>query len=128
MRMMIDTHVWVFYVARMHDRLSTAALSVLKKAQVLHVSAISCWEVALLVKKGRLGIINVSQWIEDALQFPRIQLLDLTSEILVRSVFLNNLHQDPADRMIVATCDLESLPLVTADKKIIAWGEIETIW
>lgn len=128
MRVMIDTHVWVFYVAKMNEQLSAPALSSLKKASVLCVSAISCWEVALLVKKGRLGIDNSSQWIQDALQFPRVQLLTLTPEILVRSVFLNGLHQDPADRMIVATCEVESIPLVTADKRIRAWGEIKTIW
>ena len=127
MRVMIDTHVWVFHVARMNDQLSASALSVLKKARVLCVSPISCWEIALLVKKGRLGIDNVSQWIQDALQFPRIQLINLTPEILVHSVFFNKLHQDPADRMLVATCEVESLPLVTADKRIRNWGELETI-
>lgn len=55
MKVMIDTHVWVFYVASMNDQLSRSALSTLKKAGVLCVSAISCWEIALLVKKGRLG-------------------------------------------------------------------------
>lgn len=128
MRVMIDTHVWVFHVAGMTDRLSASALSALKKAPVLCVSTISCWEIALLVKKKRLGIDNVSQWIQDALQFPRIQLIDLTPEILVHSVFLNKLHQDPADRMIVASCEAESIPLVTADKRIRDWGELETIW
>jgi PIN domain nuclease of toxin-antitoxin system len=58
----------------MHDRLlSMPALTTLKKAETLYVSAISCWEVALPVKKGRLGIENVTQWIQDALQFPRIR-------------------------------------------------------
>ncbi|MFQ5675368.1 MAG: type II toxin-antitoxin system VapC family toxin [bacterium] len=128
MKLMIDTHIWVYYVAGMNDQLSQASVKALKKANILCVSAISCWEVALLVKRGRLGIDNVSQWIYDALQFPRIHLLNLTPEILIRSVFLNKHHPDPADRMIVATCDLESLPLVTADKKIRSWQGLETIW
>ncbi len=128
MRVMIDTHVWVFHVASMNDQLSDSALSALKKARVLCVSPISCWEIALLVKKGRLGIDNVSQWIQDALQFPRIQIIDLTPEILVHSVFLNKLHQDPADRMIVASCEVESIRLVTADERIRDREELETIW
>ncbi len=128
MKVVIDTHIWVFYVARMYDQLSALALAGLKQAETLHVSAISCWEVALLVKKGRLGIDNVTEWIQDALHFPRIKLLNLTPEILTHSVFLENLHADPADRMIVASCNLASMPLVTADRRIQEWGAIETIW
>lgn len=128
MKVMIDTHVWVFYVTGMKDQISSSALSALKKARILHISAISCWEVALLVKKRRLGIDNVEQWLQDAIRYPGIELLGLSPEILIHSVFLEGLHPDPADRMIVATCELESLPLVTADRRIRNWDKIETIW
>ena len=128
MKLVLDTHVWVFYVTGMYEKLSKPAHTALTQAEALHVSTISCWEVALLVKRGRLGIDNVGQWLQDALQFPRIRLINLSPQILTRSVFLENFHADPADRMIVATSEIESIPLVSADQKIRQLKAIETIW
>jgi hypothetical protein len=56
-------------------------------ADGLGVSVISCWEIAKLVEKGRLGLaVPVGQWIDQALAYPGIRLLpldilaDLTAE------------------------------------------------
>jgi PIN domain nuclease of toxin-antitoxin system len=39
-----------------------------------------------------------------------------------------NFHQDPADRMIVATARSLSAPLVTKDKEIRSYEHVRTIW
>ena len=51
-------------------------------ADELGISVISCWEVAMLVEKGRLGFNqSVELWIERALEFPALKVLPLTPTI-----------------------------------------------
>ena len=37
-------------------------------------------------------------------------------------------HSDPADRLIAATALAHNLPLITADTRILASGEVPCIW
>jgi PIN domain nuclease of toxin-antitoxin system len=93
------------------------------------VSIISCWEVAKLVEYNRLGLPSpVEDWIEKALQYPGIRLLNLTPRIVVGATQLpGNFHRDPADQLIVATARLHEIPLVTADRKILDYDGVRSI-
>ncbi|CZT35861.1 PIN domain nuclease, a component of toxin-antitoxin system (PIN domain) [Rhizobium sp. 9140] len=96
------------------------------------IPAISLWEIAMLVEKGRIVLgIDVSRWIEQVTALPGIEIAPLTGPISVESVRLpGTFHADPADRMIVATARHHALPLMTADKAILAYsaaGHIDTI-
>ncbi|MEE6161748.1 type II toxin-antitoxin system VapC family toxin [Cylindrospermopsis raciborskii DSH] len=85
--------------------LSVQATEAINKADIIGIAAISCWELAMLVAKNRIGLsMDVQIWINLALQHPKIQLLALTPEIAVLSTRLpGNFHGDPADRLIVAS-------------------------
>ena len=124
----IDTHIWIFLVTDQLEKISKSALRKIHQGNLLILSAISCWEVALLEKNGRLKLDrSVDNWIKNALLFPKLKVIDLTPDILVKSVQLKEFHADPADRMIVATSILNSLPLVTLDKKIQQYSLVMTI-
>ena len=63
------------------------------------------------------------------LKYPGIQLIQLDPDIAVLSTRLpGDLHGDPADRIIAATCMKLNIPLLTKDKRLQAWGHIKTIW
>ena len=48
------------------------------QAQGLGICAISCWEVAKLVERGRLTLpLPTGQWLTQALAYPGVRLLDL---------------------------------------------------
>jgi len=81
------------------------------------ISAISCWEVAKLVEKGRLVLTRpIEQWMPVALSAPGLVLLPLSPAIAVESTKLPGaFHKDPADQIIVATSRLHALPLATCD-------------
>jgi PIN domain nuclease of toxin-antitoxin system len=114
----IDTHVWIYLVTGQHE-----------KTNELILNAISCWEVALLEKKGRLELDRPADvWIKNALLYPSLKVIDLTPDILVKAIHLKEFHTDPADRMIVAACILNSWSLITKDKRIHAYKNIKTIW
>ena len=64
----LDTHVWVWWVHQ-DDRLSSKAKAFIahREAQHIGVSAISCWEVAKLVERGRLKLpMPTDQWLHAA--------------------------------------------------------------
>ena len=118
---LLDTHIWVWWVNESKE-LSTKHQQIIESQQAggLGVSIISCWEVAKLVELGRVQLtISVEEWLTEALQYPQIQLLELTPKIVVESTQLpGTFHRDPADQMIVATARVLNINLVTADRKI----------
>jgi PIN domain nuclease of toxin-antitoxin system len=87
----------------------------------LYVSAITPWEIGLLVNKGRLKLgAEVMQWVRDALALPGVTLAPLEPEIAVASTRLPfEMHADPADRILVATARHLGATLVTADEALL---------
>ena len=120
---LLDTHVLVWSVTDEAD-LGEQARAVIESAwssNEVAVSAITFWEVAMLQDKGRLDMQeDIGSW--------RARLLDdglhelpVDGQIGIQSVELNDLHRDPADRLIVATALSGDHQLVTVDREILAW-------
>jgi PIN domain nuclease of toxin-antitoxin system len=125
--LLLDTHVWVWYVDGAEDRLSTTATGVIRHAlrrEGLLVSDISVWELGTKAAKGKITLSpNLHSWIERAARRPGFSFLPLDREILLASTQLQGgVHGDPADRMLVASASLAGVPLATADPKIIDYA------
>lgn len=114
----LDTHAWIWWTNE-STKLAARAKETIEQSDSIGISAISCWELAMLVAKGRLGLsMDVQVWIELALQRPKIILLPLTPEIAVLSTRLpGDFHGDPADRLIVASSLVHKAALVSKDEK-----------
>ncbi|HJW13079.1 MAG TPA: type II toxin-antitoxin system VapC family toxin [Thermoanaerobaculia bacterium] len=125
----LDTHAWIWWAAE-PERLSARARHAIDAAETLGVSAISCWEVAMLVARGRLDLDrDVLVWIRQALAVPRVKLLPLTPEICVASALLaQKSPADPADRMIAASALEHHASIVTKDSRLRSMPRIETVW
>ena len=95
----------------------------------LGVSAISCWEVAKLVESGRLVLPSPTlEWLEQALAYPGVRLLDLSPQIAAESTSLpGEFHRDPADQIIVATARVFGCPLLTADDKVRKYRHVQLV-
>lgn len=81
---LLDTHVWVWWVQG-NPQLKEAKKKILKDAEKegLGVSVMSCWEVGKLVERGRLTLpVSLHEWIDKALEYPGVELLDLTRLVL----------------------------------------------
>ena len=120
----LDTHIWIWWVDG-SPQLTAQQQEWIEeyKPEGLGVSIISCWEVAKLVESGRLKLqCPVEEWIEQALAYPGVQLLQLTPRIAIESTQLpGNFHRDPADQMIVATARVWGCPLLTVDDRILKY-------
>jgi len=84
----------------------------------------------MLADTGRLKLsVDLTRWIEHALERPGIELLSFTPAAAIRAAGLGgSFPGDPADRFIVGAALELGAPLITKDQRIARWGHIETIW
>ena len=125
----LDTHIWVWWVQN-DARLTAQHGQWLEDYQQdgLGISILSCWEIAKLVEKNRLILpLAINEWLELALTYPEVQLLNLNLPIIVDSTKLNGFHSDPFDQMIVATARYYNCNLLTADAKILNYPQVQTL-
>jgi len=126
MRLLLDTHVLVWLLAD-SARISGRVYAHIERAadkDELFVSAITPWEIAMLVAKERLRLNrDVADWLTAALALPGIQLEPLSPPIAVASTRLPwDVHPDPADRILLATARQLDATLVTADRQLLAYA------
>lgn len=118
----LDTHAWIWWVSR-DPRLGRAAIEALDALPADHrpyLSDISLWEVAMLVGLGRVTFaLPLEEWFEAAAHPRTVRIMPITPVIAANMVALPaSFHRDPADRVIVATCQALDAPLLTRDKLI----------
>ena len=128
----LDTHAWVWWVGR-PEEISGGAQEAIAGAierQEIFISSISAWEVAILVRKGRLELtMPVEDWIARSEALPFVQFVPVDNRIALRSNHLpGEIHEDPADRIIIATALTLGASLVSKDGKIRDYPHVETIW
>lgn len=126
----LDTHVWVFWVdggANLPGAYKQVVAEGVKDG--LGISAFSCWEVAKLVQLGRLVLAcSVDDWMAQATSYPGIRLLELTPQIAIESTRMPRpFHKDPADQIIVATARVLDCPLVTLDDQIRKYEHVKLV-
>jgi PIN domain nuclease of toxin-antitoxin system len=128
----LDTHVLVWWVNG-DDTLSKKAKAAIEReldgGQII-VSAISAWEIAMLVEREKLVLsMDVASWLTTVSAIDAVRFVPVDVEIGLKSIDLpGEFHKDPADRMIVATARKLAVPLVTRDEKIRVYKHVKTIW
>jgi PIN domain nuclease of toxin-antitoxin system len=128
----VDTHVllwWQTRSAKLSGRAEKALKSVSQDRPAL-VSTISLFEIATAVRRGRLRLgVTLDQWLADAAILPELRIEPISGEIArVAGNFGDDLHGDPADRIIAATALVFGVPLLTADERLRGWSGLKTIW
>jgi PIN domain nuclease of toxin-antitoxin system len=120
----IDTHALVWALDD-SDRLGAQARALIDQSETVLFSAISIWEIALLVKKSRLMLNKeIDEWMKRVFDLPGLLLAPLDPAIAIDSVRLpGEFHNDPADRIIIATARHHGVPLLTADRAILDYAK-----
>jgi len=126
-KLLLDTHIWIWLMLG-DERLSASFKRTLeqdKDKELILISAISVWELGMLVEKKRIELeIDCIDWVEQSLVSPGINLVSLTPRIAIQSSRLpESPHGDPADRILIATAYEHNAVLVTHDKKILDYGK-----
>ena len=128
----LDTHTLIWWVTN-DAALSKKAKTAIERERAggeIIVSAISAWEIAMLVKRETIAFsMDVENWLATVQQIPGVRFAPVDVDVSLKSVQLpGEFHKDPADRLIVATARKFAAPLVTKDLKIRAYAHVKTIW
>ena len=121
--LLIDTQVLLWWTEA-HKRLGAQARQSIEKAwdtEDLAVSSVTFWEMAMLLKKGRMDFQRPVDVLYRELTQDGLIDIAVNGQIGLRAVSLTDFHKDPVDRLIVATALEGDHQLVTADGKILAW-------
>jgi PIN domain nuclease of toxin-antitoxin system len=121
MSLLLDTQIALWWQAGAR-RLSRGARAALESERgELWVSRGSLWEVAIKVSAGKLPI-DVTVFAAQVEQFG-FRWLDIrTAHLLEIAGMPLEDHRDPFDRLLVAQARVESLTLLTADRKLARYG------
>ncbi|MDO8789979.1 MAG: type II toxin-antitoxin system VapC family toxin [Sulfuritalea sp.] len=122
---LLDTHVWVRWLAPENGALPASLAQRLDAEADLAVSVVSCWEVAYLHRRGRLVLpLEFDEWLDAALGESGIVCVPLTSGMAVAAAQLSDVHRDPADRFIMATAIQLGISLASLDAAFLNYPEL----
>lgn len=129
MMLLLDTHVWVWYLENDRKRLAKKVaehVAAAESAGEVFVSDISFWEVANKSTKEKLFSMDAIVWLQRAAEAPALRYIPVERAALIQSTRLAGTPpRDPADRILIATAQLNGASLVTADKQILAYARRE---
>jgi PIN domain nuclease of toxin-antitoxin system len=119
----LDTHVALWFTVG-SDLLGRRTKRIARQAVAqsqLAVSAVSFWEIALLITKRRLRSLDSAERTRHLILDAGVTELPLSGEIAILAAELEGLHADPADRFIAASAVAHGATLLTADERLLRW-------
>ena len=122
MRYLLDTCALIWLGMGGGD-LSSNARRRISVASALHYSPISVWEIARLMKEGKVFILSdAAGFVADLKEQYGLAAIPPADDIMIRAAQLPDFHKDPADRIIIATSLAYDLTVVTGDGKFAQYG------
>ena len=125
MKLLLDTHVYLWWLLEDQRLLRTVRHAISGRRTTVYVSAVNIWEATIKAGLGRL----------------ELQGQDLTAEIVANGFLelpvsaqhaqavgqLPLHHRDPFDRLLIAQAHYQGLTMVTHDTAFAAYG-IAVLW
>jgi PIN domain nuclease of toxin-antitoxin system len=128
MRLLLDTHAFLWFVWN-HKNLSvTAQAAIADPLNAILFSAASHWEIAIKTSVGKLTLTApFKDFIEQSLarnNFTPLAIELRHSDIVLHLPFH---HRDPFDRMLIAQALAEQVPIISADPVFDQYG-VQRLW
>jgi PIN domain nuclease of toxin-antitoxin system len=128
MKYLLDTHTFLWWCMGA-EQLSVRAREIIADGRnEIYFSAASAWEIAIKARKGRLTLPDEPEgYVSSRMHQHRFLALPVQISHALHVYELPPHHADPFDRLLIAQCQMESLPFITRDEEIQKY-EVETIW
>jgi PIN domain nuclease of toxin-antitoxin system len=124
--LIVDTNVLLFIdQGKELSKRATSEITAAAAADALYVSAISAWEIATLIRRGRLALdADPKTYLAHLFNLRGVREVAVSGEIgRIAGTLPSDLHGDPADRIIIATAQTLRLPLATRDRNIVEFAK-----
>ena len=128
MRVLVDTHTFLWALLKDHRLSATAKQVLTSKEHELYFSLVSLWEIAVKMKIRKLNTVGSSvTYIRDEMAEYGMELLPIRYEHILELERLPLHHSEPFDRLLIAQAVAESLPILTHDEKFPLYP-VKLIW
>lgn len=125
---LIDTCVllWLSYDP---SQLSQRAIECMEKSKKRYLSSISFLEIGLKVRDGQVRLpLPFPTWYSQIMEHLGFDEIEVNASIAFLSTQLPPIHRDPFDRVITATAILADFTLITPDRHIASYPDVQTLW
>jgi len=128
MRLLLDTHTLLWWAAAAPELSHDAVTAIRNQRNECYVSLASCWEMAIKVSIGKLGLtIPVERFVTEQCNRDNFRLLPIDFRHVCKVESLPFHHRDPFDRLLIAQSLLEKMTIVSADAALDAY-QVKRIW
>jgi len=125
-KIVLDTHIllWSLLTPENLDVSVKSQINTAQKSDNLYISAISLWEIAMLIHKNRISVFErSSEFLNTISNIDGLSIIPINASIAAESVMLpGGFNSDPADCLIIASTREIAGNLITRDQKIINWA------
>ena len=128
MKLLLDTHCWLWMQAS-PERFSPGAQALVDDPDnVLLLSPVSAWEISTKYALGRLTLpIPPAEYVPSRMKSSGVDALPLQHSHALQVASLPWHHRDPFDRLLIAQAQVESLPILSADRTFAAY-DVQVHW
>lgn len=128
MRLLLDTHIWLWSVLEPEHLSRRITKEIQDLGNELWLSPISVWELIVLWQKRRIvPDEDIETWVPQALRSLPLQEAPVTYEVARETGRLRLAHRDPVDRFLLATAKVFDLTLVTADEHLLKVRDVSLL-
>jgi PIN domain nuclease of toxin-antitoxin system len=130
MKIILDTCAIIWAISNPDNLSQRAKESLVHKDSDIYVSVISCAEIACASQRGKIQIDrHWKRWFQHYITLNNWTSFDINLKIIEEAFSLPApFHNDPADRIIVATARLNACTVITGDRKILNYPHVDILW
>ncbi len=128
MRLLLDTHIWLWGYLEPHKLSSEVHRAIADPENSRYLSPVSIWETILLLEKKRIEIKeDFGQWFEQTRSELDLREAPMDWKVVHEVRFTMLGYKDPGDRFLAATAKAYDLTLVTADQRLLRVPGLKTL-
>jgi PIN domain nuclease of toxin-antitoxin system len=128
MRLLLDTHSFLWFVLNEPQLSSTAQSLIGDPANDILISPATYWEIAIKVRLGKLDLhAPYHDFMQRGIVGNDFEILPIEPRHTSVLTTLPLHHRDPFDRLLVAQAQIEAIPVVSADAALDPYG-VQRLW
>ncbi|MTF39356.1 type II toxin-antitoxin system VapC family toxin [Cyanobacterium aponinum] len=128
MKILLDTHCWLWWLVEPEKLSQTAIATIQNNQNKLYLSVASIWEIGIKYKLGKLDLpISPEILIPQQMQIDKISSLSISVAHALNASILPSYHKDPFDRMLIAQSQLESMTIISNDSMFNSYN-VQVLW